>query len=69
MLTAAIGMAAIASANATSANSPAFVALNQHATQLRQGDVVTGPLATSQPMHIEVALKLRNPAQLHTFLA
>lgn len=69
LLTAAIGMAAIASANATSANSPAFVALNQHATQLRQGDVVTGPLATSQPMHIEVALKLRNPAQLHTFLA
>jgi subtilase family serine protease len=69
LLTAAIGMAAIASANATSANSHAFVALNQHATQLRQGDVVTGPLATSQPMHIEVALKLRNPAQLHTFLA
>jgi len=69
LLTAAIGMAAIASANATSANSQAFVALNQHATQLRQGDVVSGPLATSQPIHIEVALKLRNPDQLHTFLA
>ena len=69
LLTAAIGMAAIASANATSANSHAFVALNQHATQLRQGDVVSGPLATSQPIHVEVALKLRNPAQLHTFLA
>ena len=69
LLTAAIGMAAIASASATSANSQAFVALNQHATQLRQGDAVTGPLATSQPMHIEVALKLRNPAQLHTILA
>ncbi|HZY32775.1 MAG TPA: protease pro-enzyme activation domain-containing protein [Rhodanobacter sp.] len=69
LLTAAIGMAAIASANATSANTHAFVALNQHATQLRQGDVVSGPLATSQPIHIEVALKLRNPDQLHTFLA
>jgi xanthomonalisin len=69
LLTAAIGMAAIASANATSANSQAFVALNQHATQLRQGDVVSGPLATSQPIHIEVALKLRNPDQLHAFLA
>jgi subtilase family serine protease len=69
LLTAAIGMAAIASANATSANSHAFVALNQYATQLRQGDVVSGPLAASQPIHLEVALKLRNPDQLHTFLA
>lgn len=73
LLVAAIGMAAAASVSATSAssvaNSNAFVALSQHATQLRQGDVVSGQLATSQPMHIEVALKLRNPAQLHTFLA
>jgi xanthomonalisin len=72
LLVAAIGMAAAASvsaAPASSANSNAFVALSQHATQLRQGDVVNGPLATSQPIHIEVALKLRNPAQLHTFLA
>jgi PKD repeat protein len=73
LLVAALGMAAAASASATSAssavNSNAFVALSQHATQLRQGDVVNGPLATSQPMHLEVALKLRNPAQLHTFLA
>ncbi len=69
LLTAAIGLAAIASANAASASSNAFVALNQHATVLRQGDVVSGPLATSQPIHVEVALKLRNPAQLHTFLA
>lgn len=69
LLTAAIGMAAIASANATPANTHAFVALNQHATQLRQGDVVSGPLATTQPIHIEVALKLRNPDQLHAFLA
>jgi xanthomonalisin len=73
LLVSAIGIAAAASVSATSAssavNSNAFVALSQHATQLRQGDVVSGPLATSQSMHIEVALKLRNPAELHTFLA
>jgi xanthomonalisin len=69
LLAAAIGLAAIGSASATSASNHAFVALNQHATVLRHGDVLSGPLATSQPIHIEVALKLRNPAQLHTFLA
>lgn len=40
-----------------------------HATLLRQGDVVAGPLALSQPMHIVVALKLRNQSQLHGFIA
>ncbi|MEO5830633.1 MAG: pre-peptidase C-terminal domain-containing protein [Rhodanobacter sp.] len=69
LLTAAISMAAIASASAASVSSNAFVALSQHATQLRQGDVISGPLATSQPIHIEVALKLRNPSQLHSFIA
>ncbi|WEN15292.1 pre-peptidase C-terminal domain-containing protein [Rhodanobacter sp. AS-Z3] len=69
LLTAAISMAAITSANATLASSNAFVALSQHATQLRRGDVISGPLATSQPIHIEVALKLRNPSQLQSFIA
>jgi xanthomonalisin len=72
LLVAAIGMAAataVSAAPASNAASNAFVALSQHATQLRQGDVVSGALSTSQPIHIEVALKLRNPAQLHTFLA
>ena len=73
LLVAAIGTVAAATVSAAPASnavtSNAFVALAQHATQLRQGDVVSGPLATSQPIHIEVALKLRNPAQLHTFLA
>ncbi len=73
LLVAAIGMAAAATVSAAPASNAvtgnAFVALSQHATQLRQGDVVSGALATSQPIHIEVALKLRNPAQLHTFLA
>ncbi len=71
LLVAAIGMTAAMSVSATSGNaisSQAFVVLTPHATPLRRGDVVSGALATSQPIHIEVALKLRNPAQLHTFL-
>jgi xanthomonalisin len=67
LLVAAIGMAAAASVSATATN--AFVALSQHATRLRQGDVVNGALEAAQPIHIQVALKLRNPDQLHTFLA
>ncbi|MGH8338598.1 MAG: protease pro-enzyme activation domain-containing protein, partial [Gammaproteobacteria bacterium] len=70
---AAIGLAVAGSIGATPVGTAvvgnAFIALNQHATILRQGDVVSGPLSASQPMHIEVALKLRNPAQLHSFIA
>ncbi|MEO7066147.1 MAG: pre-peptidase C-terminal domain-containing protein [Rhodanobacter sp.] len=73
LLVAAISMAAATSLSATpvsqAVTSNAFVALTQQATTLRQGDVISGALAASQPIHIEVALKLRNPAQLHTFLA
>ena len=73
LLVAAIGIAAAGSISATPAGtavaSNAFVALNQHATALRQGDVVTGPLSPAQPIHIEVALKLRNPGELHNFIA
>jgi len=72
-LAAAIGIAAASTLGATGASSQlagqAFVVLAQHAPTLRQGDAIRGPLATAQPIHIEVALKLRNPAQLHTFLA
>jgi xanthomonalisin len=39
------------------------------AVALRQGEAVTGAVAASQPMHIEVALKLRNQPQLKAFLA
>ena len=39
------------------------------ATALRKGDVVLGALPSSHPMHISVALKLRNPDQLKSFLA
>ncbi|ODT91900.1 MAG: hypothetical protein ABS82_14465 [Rhodanobacter sp. SCN 67-45] len=72
MLAAAISFAAAGALGATPASitsGTTFVALNQHATVLRQGDVVSGALSSAQPMHIEVALKLRNPAQLHSFIA
>jgi xanthomonalisin len=72
LLAAAISFAAAGALGATPASitsGTTFVALNQHATVLRQGDVVSGALSSAQPMHIEVALKLRNPAQLHSFIA
>jgi len=47
-------------------NSMAAVA---HATQLRQSDVVSGTLSNAQPMHIVVALKLRNRDQLDGLIA
>jgi PKD repeat protein len=72
LLAAAIAMAA-ASVSATTASNAvttnAFVPLAQHATALRKGDVISGALAASQPIHIEVALKMRNPNQLSSFLA
>ncbi len=72
LLVAAISFAVAGSVSATpisAVSGNAFVALNQHATALRQGDVVDGALSPAQPMHIEVALKLRNPAQLQSFIA
>ena len=39
------------------------------ATVLRQGDVVTGALSGLQPMHVAIALKLRNQDQLDSLIA
>ncbi|MEO7051510.1 MAG: pre-peptidase C-terminal domain-containing protein [Rhodanobacter sp.] len=74
LLAVAISLAAAGSIGATAASAatPAinsFIALNQPATVLRQGDLVSGPLSPTQPIHIEVALKLRNPDQLHSVIA
>ncbi len=40
-----------------------------HATALRQGDTVSGTLSNTQPMHIVVALTLRNGDQLDSIVA
>ena len=72
LLVASIALAATASGYATPTSnvSNAFIALaTQNVNTLRNGDVSTGPLAFSQPMHIVVSLKLRNKAQLDSFVA
>jgi xanthomonalisin len=61
----AAALAAVAATNVCAADAQVTLA---HAPRLQQGESVVGPLAASQPMHIEVALKLRNQAQLHSFL-
>ncbi|KRE90964.1 xanthorhodopsin [Frateuria sp. Soil773] len=66
LLVAAIGMAVAASANAASAGT-SLVTLAQ-APAFKKGDVVTGAVPYAQPMHVEVALKLRNKPQLQSFL-
>jgi pseudomonalisin len=40
-----------------------------HATQLSQGDIVSGRLSNMQPMHIAVGLKLRNRDKLDSLIA
>ena len=58
-------MAAVAATTVCAADAQVAVA---HATRLGQGERIIGPLAASQPLHVEVALRLRNPAQLQSFL-
>ena len=64
-LVVALGLAVAAVGTAATVTAPAVM----HATRLAHGDVVTGPLALSHPMHILVSLKLRNEAQLQAFNA
>ncbi len=55
-----------ASAASAASNSLATVA---RVTTLRQGDAVIGALPMTQPIHIEVALKMRDRAGLDAFIA
>lgn len=57
-------------AGAAQAAQPSFgaqLATVGHATQLSQGDVMHGALSLSHPIHVTVALKLRNEAQLKAY--
>lgn len=69
-LLAAISLAAASCAASSFAYADTSTSLVtvKHATILRQGDTVVGPLAYSQPMHVVVSLKLRNQAQLQNYL-
>ncbi|HEY2345490.1 MAG TPA: protease pro-enzyme activation domain-containing protein [Xanthomonadaceae bacterium] len=66
-------MVAFCGGGALSASAAASVGSDRvavaRAVQLRNGDVVTGSLPTSQPMHVTVALKLRNRDALDAFVA
>lgn len=63
-VTSAMALAGAAQA-ASSGNSLATVS---HGTQLWNGDAISGALSLSQPIHVTVALKVRNPAQLQAFI-
>ena len=60
--------AALAAAAATSVCAADAQVTLAHAPRLHAGESFVGPLAASQTMHIEVALKLRNQAQLRAFI-
>lgn len=65
-LMAALAMSVTAAASAAGNSSmPAFA----HPTRLSQGDVVSGALALTQPMHIVIGLKLQNKAELDAYIA
>ena len=72
LLKIAIGTAlfglAVGSAVAASGANTAFVGM-KNMPRLSTADRVTGALPSTQPIHVEVALKLRNEAQLDAFLA
>ena len=61
-------VAAICSTGAMATTSGSLVSV-AHPTTLQRGDAVTGTVKATQPMHIEVALKLRNRDALDTFNA
>lgn len=63
----AVGIAG--SAQAAQANSGAQLATVGHATLLSRGDVISGPVALSQTIHVTVGLKLRDKAGLDAFMA
>ncbi len=68
-MTAFAGTAALQSSDAFAAGGAAAMPLVAHVTQLRQGDMIKGVLPDAQPMHIVVALKMRNRAQLDSLIA
>lgn len=67
-LTIAMGMAMGVSASASPVSNNMVTTSAQHVPTLYKGEVVSGALAMSQPMHIVVSLKLRNQTQLQSFV-
>ena len=69
-MTISLALAAAAVMSARASGVPASLgAAVASTTVLHPGDVFTGVLAHTQPMHIVVALKLRNPDRLNSLVA
>ncbi len=62
------GGVALAGSSFAAQPSTSMAATATHATELRAGDVINGMVPFTQPIHIEVSLKLRNAAQLQSFI-
>ncbi|MEP6881900.1 MAG: protease pro-enzyme activation domain-containing protein, partial [Dokdonella sp.] len=72
MLPFAMGALAVSAQSPTNAlrnNLSPGIATVSGATALRYGDFIEGSLATKQPIHIEVALKMRDRAGLDNFVS
>jgi subtilase family serine protease len=65
----ALAITLVFSAAGTTARAANGIPVVATATSLRQGDVISGALSNAQPMHIVVALKLRNRDQLDSLVA
>ncbi len=68
-LAAAIAMLGSASSMAAATTAVAPMAEVSQAMAMRPGDVLTSAVSAQQPVHVEVALKLRNQDQLNAFIA
>ncbi|HXS73365.1 MAG TPA: S53 family peptidase [Rhodanobacteraceae bacterium] len=68
-LTVALGLA-LAAGSTFAVAAPASQSLTiAHATAIQDGDAVSGTLPISHPLHVTIALKLRNEAQLDAAIA
>jgi pseudomonalisin len=65
----AIAITLVLATSGTTALAASGMAAVASATSLRPDDAVTGTLSNAQPMHIVVALKLRNQDQLESLIA
>ena len=65
----AVALATGATAFAAAPSGAAATAVVANTTQLRSGDMVTGSVELTRPIHIVVSLQLRNEAQLKALIA
>jgi pseudomonalisin len=65
----AFAITLVLAASGTTALAASGMSAVASATALRPGDTITGALASTQPMHIVVALKLRNHDRLDALIA